>query len=59
MSPGSPLPLVGFGLWLGAALGFIFKAVDKRLRLRPRWAKLCAGVFVIGFALFLLGLKLA
>jgi hypothetical protein len=51
--------VVGFVTWLGGAVLFIMIGVDKRLRLRPRWATLSGGMFVVGFALFLIGLKLA
>jgi hypothetical protein len=51
------LTLIGFGCWGAALVTFIVKGVDKRLRLRPRWATLCGGLFVIGFTLFLIGLK--
>lgn len=55
----SVLALVGFFAWVGAALAFLLRAFDSSLRLRPRPALLCAAVFVVGFALFLAGLRLA
>jgi hypothetical protein len=53
------LALVGLALWLAAAVGFMRRGLDAGLRLR-RGPALAAGiVFVVGFALFLTGLRLA
>jgi hypothetical protein len=57
-APGVAIVLVGFCLWMGALFGFIGRGIDKRLRLRPGWATLCAGGFVFGCAIFLIGLGL-
>jgi hypothetical protein len=51
--------LIGFATWAASLVVFITWGVDKRLRLRPRWATLSGGMFVVGFALFLIGLRLA
>lgn len=62
--PGPALPyallaLAGLALWLGAAVGFIRRGLDRGLRLR-RGPAIAAGVlFAVGFALFLAGLRLA
>jgi hypothetical protein len=53
------LALAGLALWLGAAIGFLRRGVDATLHLR-RGPALAAGVlFVVGFALFVAGLRLA
>ena len=53
------LALFGLALWLGGAVGFIRRGLDAGLRLR-RGPALAAGiVFVVGFALFVTGLRLA
>jgi hypothetical protein len=51
--------LGGCALWIGAAVTFIRRGVDRSLRLRPRWAVGAGVAFVIGFALFMAGLRLA
>lgn len=62
--PGPALPyvllaLAGLALWVGAAVGFFRAGLDPGLRLR-RGPAIAAGViFVLGFALFLTGLRLA
>jgi hypothetical protein len=53
------LALFGLALWLGGAVGFIRRGLDAGLRLR-RGPALAAGIiFVVGFALFVTGLRLA
>jgi hypothetical protein len=53
------MALVGLALWLGAAIAFLRRGVDATLHLR-RGPALAAGLlFVIGFALFVTGLRLA
>jgi hypothetical protein len=53
------MALVGFALWLGGAVGFVRRGLDAGLRLR-RGPALAAGIiFVVGFALFVTGLRLA
>jgi hypothetical protein len=51
--------LVGFALWLGAVVVFVRRGLDRSLRLQPRWALLSVIGFFAGFALFLVGLRLA
>ena len=53
------LALVGLALWLGAAVAFLRRGLDGALRLVPRPALLCTVAFLIGFALFALGLARA
>lgn len=53
------MALLGFALWLAAAVGFLRGGVDAGLRLRRRPALAAGIVFVIGFALFVVGLRLA
>ncbi len=62
--PGPRLPatfaaLFGFALWLSAAIVFIRKGIDRGLRLQPRWGVATLAAFVLGFALFVLGLRFA
>jgi hypothetical protein len=53
------LALFGLALWLGGAVGFIRRGLDTGLRLR-RGPALASGIaFVLGFALFVAGLRLA
>jgi len=53
------LALFGLALWLGGAVGFIRRGLDAGLRLR-RGPALASGImFVVGFALFVAGLRLA
>jgi hypothetical protein len=53
------LALLGLALWLGGAVGFMRRGLDAGLRLR-RGPALAAGlIFVVGFALFVTGLRLA
>ena len=57
--PATVAALAGLGLWLGAVVVFIRRGVDRALRLERRWA-VAAGIgFFVGFALFVLGLRLA
>jgi hypothetical protein len=51
--------LGGFAVWLGAAAVFIRKGVDRTLKLRRSWALASALGFFVGFALFVVGLRLA
>lgn len=53
------MALIGFALWLGAAVGFIARGLDSGLRLRRGPAIAAGFLFVVGFALFLTGLRLA
>jgi hypothetical protein len=62
--PGPSLPatfaaLGGLALWLGAAIVFIRKGLDRGLRLQRDWAIGCGVAFFLGFTLFLLGLRFA
>ncbi len=51
--------LGGLALWLGAAVVFIRRGLDRALGLQRPWA-LASGIgFFVGFALFLLGLRFA
>jgi len=53
------LALFGLAVWLVGAVGFMRRGLDAGLRLR-RGPALAAGIiFVVGFALFLTGLRLA
>jgi hypothetical protein len=51
--------LVGLGAWIGAAVGFFFRAVDERDRLRARAALAWAAGVAIGLILFFVGLARA
>jgi hypothetical protein len=53
------LALGGLALWLGAALAFFFKGLDPLLRLRTGRAIAAGVAFLIGFAMFVAGLRLA
>ena len=53
------LALLGFGLWLSAVGVFVRRGLDRALKLRPRWALISAVAFFAGFALFVVGLRLA
>jgi hypothetical protein len=64
VQPGPAVPatlaaLAGMGLWLGAAVVFIRRGLDRTLRLERRWALGAAIGFVIGLTLFVAGLRLA
>jgi hypothetical protein len=58
-SGASLLALVGFGLWLGAAVTFLRRGIDRTLTVRPAWALWCSLAFVMGLTLFFAGLRLA
>jgi len=51
--------VVGFGLFVGAALAFVLWAVGRDVRLVPARALFFAAVFAGGVALFLVGLRFA
>jgi hypothetical protein len=51
--------LIGLGMWLGAAVGFVRGGLDASLRLRRTPAITMGVLFVLGMALFLAGLRLA
>jgi len=53
------LALIGLATWIAAAVGFITRGLDAGLRLRRRAAIACGVGFSVGFALFLVGLRLA
>ncbi len=52
----SVVALLGFALWVGAAVGFLLRAIDERDRLRRSSAIAWALGFLAGVALFALGL---
>jgi hypothetical protein len=51
--------LVGLGMWLGAAVGFVRRGLDASLHLRRTPAITMGVLFALGMALFLAGLRLA
>jgi hypothetical protein len=51
--------LLGLAMWLSAVGLFVKRGLDRALRLRPRWALVAAVGFFAGFALFVVGLRLA
>jgi hypothetical protein len=53
------MALAGLGVWLGATVLFVRRGLDRGLRLRRSWAAAAAVVFVIGFVMFVVGLRLA
>lgn len=53
------IALLGLALWLGAAVLFIRRGLDRTMRLRPSWALASGVAFSLGFTLFLLGLRFA
>jgi len=53
------LALTGLGGWLGGAALFATRGLDGGLRLRRGPALVASAVFAVGFALFLVGLRLA
>jgi hypothetical protein len=55
----SALALLGFGAWLGAAVVFVRRGIDRTLTVRRGWALWCGVAFVLGLTLFLVGLRLA
>jgi hypothetical protein len=57
--PFAALALAGLALWLGSAVAFVRRGLDAGLRLQ-RGPAIAAGVlFVVGLALFVVGLRLA
>ena len=60
-----PRPLIslvavgGLALWVGATVIFVRRGLDRSLRLRPRWALGAGILFLLGFALFVFGLRFA
>ncbi len=62
--PGPSLPYVllalgGLGSWIGAAFAFLRRGLDAGLKLRRGPAIASGLAFAVGFALFLVGLRLA
>lgn len=55
----SLLALGGFALWIAAAVAFATRGLDRSMRLRRGAAAGAAAAFVLGFVLFLVGLRLA
>jgi hypothetical protein len=55
----SMLALAGFALWVGAAVGFIWRAMTPQGRLVVKPALRWAALFVAGYGLWLTGLYLA
>lgn len=53
------LALGGLALWLGAAAGFVSRGLDAGLRLRRGRAIVAGLLFLVGFTMFLTGLRLA
>jgi hypothetical protein len=53
------LALAGLVLWVGSAIGFFSKGLDANLRLRHRHAIIAGVTFVMGLAMFLVGLRFA
>ena len=51
--------LLGLCLWLSAVVLFIRRGLTRTLKLQPRWALASALGFFAGFALFIVGLRLA
>jgi hypothetical protein len=51
--------LVGLGLWLSAAVTFLRRGVDRSLKLQRAWALASGLAFLLGFGLFVVGLRLA
>jgi hypothetical protein len=51
--------LLGLLLWLGAAVVFLRRGVDRTLRLDRTWALASGITFFVGFALFVIGLRFA
>jgi hypothetical protein len=50
--------LIGFALWLGAAVLFTRRGIDRTLALRRNWAVGCLVAFVVGLTLFVSSLWL-
>jgi hypothetical protein len=53
------MAVFGFGIWIASAVFFLRKALDTNLRLRPRPAMVTSTAFLLGLAIFLVGLRLA
>lgn len=53
------IALFGLALWVGAAVAFFSRALDSALRLRRPQAIAAGLVFVAGFTMFLVGLRLS
>jgi hypothetical protein len=53
------LALAGLVLWVGSAIGFCTKGLDVKLRLRRPHAIIAGVAFIVGFAMFLAGLRFA
>jgi hypothetical protein len=57
--PATVAALLGVVLWLGAAVVFLRRGVDRTLRLHRQWAVASGVAFFVGFALFVVGLRFA
>jgi hypothetical protein len=55
----SLIALLGLGLWIGAAILFILRALDENDQLRPRWALALSLGLAFGLMLFFVGLARA
>lgn len=55
----SLLALLGFALWVGAAVGFIWRAVAPEGKIKARPAFAWGALFAAGYGLWLIGLYLA
>jgi hypothetical protein len=53
------LALSGLVLWVGSVVGFCSKGLDAKLRLRHPQAIIAGVTFVLGLAMFLVGLRFA
>jgi hypothetical protein len=53
------LALAGLALWVGSAIGFCSKGLDVKLRLRRPHAIIAGVTFIVGLAMFLVGLRFA
>jgi hypothetical protein len=53
------LTLAGLVLWVGGAVGFCSRGLDAKLRLRRAHAMIAGVTFIVGLAIFLVGLRLA
>lgn len=52
------IAVLGLAVWLGAAVTFLRKGVDRALRLRTPWAVASGVGFLVGFLMFVVGLRL-